>query len=550
MFTQCPECAVLFEVRAANLRIAMGMVRCTQCATVFNALASLRDELEIDPGKAIQVGTQLPVREIGDKVFINAEFLKQQEWYREGLEAQQLPGGSTNERVGTSTPILPRAIHEPVSPDVDIEHMPSEAYSRWQTNLYSFARAALGDSLSLALLNLARHRRRTLLGFAAIAIGVSALVVAGGFAEWMIWIQRESTIHSRLGHIQIVKKDYFKKGIADPHAYLIEDGRINLDAISTILGVKTVTPRVQFSGLISLDDTTVSFLGEGIIPSKEADLSRDVIVHDGTPLDDEEGMSVLLGKGLAANLNANPGDAVVLMVNSKDGRVSAVEATVSGVFHTAVKAFDEVALRAPLGLAQRLVKAEGFHNVVVLLDETRLTDEVVSTLRQLIPIDRSGFEVVPWRDLAEFSKAVEDLFTAQTNFVRIVIGFIIIMTISNTLIMSVMERTAEIGTLMAVGVRRRQIMRLFVSEGFLLGMGGGIFGIVFGYGCASLIAMVGIPMPPAPGMDVGFIASVRVTPQLAATSFFVAVTAAVAASVYPAWKAANLNIVDALRRAR
>lgn len=559
MYTQCPNCSTLFEVRAANLRLAMGMVRCTNCATVFNALASLQDDHEIQPGQAISVGIQLPVREFGDELVIDPGFLAQQRWYIDALEAAQrspVPGAipvSGENRSGekaSSTAAAQSPPQAPPPPAADAGTAMSGARDRWSDFLSSAVRGALGETFSLALLNLSRHRRRTALGLSAIAIGITALVVAGGFAEWMIWIQRESTIHSRLGHVQIVKKDYFRKGIAEPHAFLIESDEINVDVLRTLPGVKEATPRLQFSGLISLGDTTVSFLGEGLVPDNEVHLSRDVNVHDGVPLNEAGESGILLGKGLAANLDAMPGDTVVLMVNTQEGGISAVEATVSGVFHTASKAFDEVALRAPLSLAQQLMQSNGVHRVVVLLDETRLTAGVVQMLRELIPEERTDFEIVPWRDLADFSKAVEELFTAQTNFVRVVIGFIIIMTISNTLVMSVMERTSEIGTLMAVGLRRRRIMRLFVSEGFLLGLAGGVIGIVVGYVSSYAIAAVGIPMPPAPGMDVGFTASVRVTPELVASSFLVAVSAAVLASLYPAWKAANLNIVDALRRAR
>ena len=76
----------------------------------------------------------------------------------------------------------------------------------------------IGQTFALAFRNLARHRRRTGVCVGAIGFGVVALVLAGGFAEWMIWMERESTIHSRLGHLQIVKRGYYEHGVADPYA--------------------------------------------------------------------------------------------------------------------------------------------------------------------------------------------------------------------------------------------------------------------------------------------------------------------------------------------
>ena len=221
-----------------------------------------------------------------------------------------------------------------------------------------------------------------------------------------------------------------------------------------------------------------------------------------------------------------------------------------GIFHTAVKAYDDVALRTTLPLAQELAKAEGVHQYIVLLDETEKTDAVLNQLADLIPTEAQGLELIPWIDLADFYKAIVELFSAQTSFVRLVIGIIIVLTISNTLVMSVMERTGEIGTLMALGITRKKIMKLFLSEGFVIGLVGGLLGTAIGVGLAILISYIGIPMPPAPGMDHGFTAAIRITNTLVISGFFVALVSAVLASVYPAWKASRLEIVDALRHSK
>jgi putative ABC transport system permease protein len=561
MYTQCPSCDSLFEANAQNLRVAMGMVRCTHCATVFNALASLKDEHEITPTAAEALGVQLPIREFGDAVVIDAGFLAKQEWFRDGLEATRPPVATEQPdalSVPRSTPpprrpaqeipkLAPRPPISPYEPDVPGE---LKAPPRQPSSVNAWTQALLGQTLSLAVRNLSRHRRRTALAMGAIGFGVIALIIAGGFAEWMVWMERESTIHSRLGHIQIVKQGFYEKGVADPYAFLMSDKQLNLEALNAVPHVNAVTPRLNFSGLISKGDTTVSFLGEGVAPSTEAAVSREVIVHAGENLADANPNGIVLGKGLATSLGAKPGDQVVLLTNDGDGKVSALDAEVRGVFHTAVKAFDDVTLRVPITLARRLIRAEGAHQLLILLDDTDRTDEVLATLRQQIPEQKTRLKVTPWIDLAEFYKAVVELFDAQTAFVRTIIAAIIIMSISNTLIMSVMERTSEIGTMMAVGMRGSRIMRLFVSEGFIVGLLGGLLGLVLGLTLAKIISVIGIPMPPAPGMDAGFVASIRVTWKIAASAFAVAVISAVLASLYPAWKASHLEIVDALRRAR
>jgi len=113
--------------------------------------------------------------------------------------------------------------------------------------------------------------------------------------------------------------------------------------------------------------------------------------------------------------------------------------------------------------------------------------------------------------------------------------------------MSVLERTGEIGTMMAMGIKKIKILRLFVLEAFLLGAAGGIAGLVLGMGIAWVVTAVGIPMPPAPGMSHGFTGEILLTPGLVLNAFLIAIAASTLAALYPAWRASRLQIVDALR---
>jgi len=130
------------------------------------------------------------------------------------------------------------------------------------------------------------------------------------------------------------------------------------------------------------------------------------------------------------------------------------------------------------------------------------------------------------------------------------IAVVIVLSISNTMIMSVLERTREIGTLLALGFRRGAILRQFVGEGLALGVAGGVVGLVIGVALARIISAVGIPMPAPPGMAVGFTGEVLVTWRLAVEVVLFALGTSVFASFYPAWKASRLEIVDALRHNR
>jgi putative ABC transport system permease protein len=103
---------------------------------------------------------------------------------------------------------------------------------------------------------------------------------------------------------------------------------------------------------------------------------------------------------------------------------------------------------------------------------------------------------------------------------------------------------------MALGVTRAQTLRRFLFESFVIGLVGGLIGLALGMVLAKLISLVGIPMPPPPGMGRGFTGQIRVSWGLAAEALALALVTTVLAGIYPAWKASRMTIVDALRHAR
>jgi putative ABC transport system permease protein len=133
---------------------------------------------------------------------------------------------------------------------------------------------------------------------------------------------------------------------------------------------------------------------------------------------------------------------------------------------------------------------------------------------------------------------------------KLIIAAIIVLSISNTMMMSVMERTGEVGTSMALGGSRQNMMSAFLVEGVLLGVAGALAGVIAGVGLALLISYIGIPMPPPPGATEGFTAKIRVSSGLMVQALVLALVTTLIASVYPAWKASRMIIVDALRHNR
>jgi putative ABC transport system permease protein len=402
--------------------------------------------------------------------------------------------------------------------------------------------------LLIAGRNLRRNGRRTLIAIASVAFGVAALILAGGFIDWNLEFGRESTIRSQLGHIQVRPRGASAAAGTEPFVQLLPGKSQAMQRIAAEPWLRALGPRLSFSGLVSHGDSTLSFVGEGVLPSAEAELSTAMTFVEGRPLAEDEPRAVVLGKGLAANLGVSVDDQVILVANTAAGAINAVECRVRGVFRTITKAYDDVALRVPISTARELLRTEGAHVWVLLLDRTETTPLALAQLRS--QFSSHPLEFVPWTDMADFYKKTAALFGKQVLVVKIIIAMIIVLSVSSTLMMNVMERTGEIGTALALGVRRSQLMRQFLFEGALVGLLGGAVGLGTGALLAQVISRIGIPMPPPPGMDHGYVAGIALSAGLLSSAFVVATAPVLLAAVYPAWSASRKSIVQALRHNR
>ena len=400
-----------------------------------------------------------------------------------------------------------------------------------------------------SLRNVLRRGRRSAIALAAIAFGVVALLIAGGFIGWILSEMRELSIRTWYGHVQVARAGYWEHGAADPAGHLVRREPQAIAQLRRDPRVETVAPRLSFAALVSHGDLTLSFLGEGVDPAAEEAFGRSLIFLPGRGenLSPAEPDGAVIGQGLAANLGVKTGDKLVLLANAPSGGVNAVEVRVRGVFLTANKAFDDATLRLPLAHAQKLLRTQGVHSWTVLLKDSADATPLAAELGRTT--SAQGLEARPWTALAENYLRTEALFGRQLGAMGVVLGMLIVLGISNTMTMSVMERTGEIGTAMALGATRRRIVAQFMTEGLVLGLVGAAVGVVIGTCLAWLLSWIGIPLPPPPGLDTPIVAAIRVDTALIAGTFALAVLSTVLASIYPALRASRLVIVDALRRA-
>lgn len=400
------------------------------------------------------------------------------------------------------------------------------------------------SSIELAFRNLLRHRRRALIAILSVACGTAALAIASAFIAGMFDDFREATIESQYAHIQITRPGYHENGLADPARYLLPNDA-TAQPLHTLPHVRAWGPRLGLTGLVSHGDSTLSFVGEGFDPAHDLTGDRSLKIIQGRRLGAADHDQILVGKGLAMLMGVQAGDAVVVLVDTPASGLSAIDAKVAGVFESVSKAYDESALLLHIDAARKLLKVQGAHRWLVYLDKTENTSRVAQALR--VRFSAPQFEVRTWDQLAEFYRRAVDLFAQQLAVVRFIVVAIILLGISNTMMMSVMERTGEIGTAMALGVRPRILLGQFLLEGALIGLIGSLAGlalaVIIGWGIDALH----IDMPPPPGLARGYLAHLLFTPLTVLEALLVGVGATTLASLYPAWRASRMVIVDAIR---
>ena len=403
--------------------------------------------------------------------------------------------------------------------------------------------------LQFAARNLQRNRRRTLATAAAISVGVAALVFARGWVDGVTQAVREYATESRLGAIQIHAAGYSNvTSLLPVNLHLSRPGEL-ADRVRRTPGVTAVTQRIQFAGSLSNGEEDTLALVTAVDPQGEARVCPTFLAADlraGRLLTEQDKDSIVVGAELAAGLNLKPGSQVTLEARTVSGQINAIDVEVVGVASSSLPDEGKWLVVLPLDTARQLVGMEedgGSTALVVRLDDLDRATELARTLEGALG---RSVEVRSWRQVGEYFDQAIKTFTKAQALLLIIIGLLALLIVANTQMLSASERTKEIGTLTALGARRKFVRRMFVLEALLLGICASIIGAVLGAICCLVAGKIGIPFKPPnqPVMLIKPIASLGNAVRWAA----VAVGVAVLGALIPSWIAARKQPIEALRR--
>jgi putative ABC transport system permease protein len=260
----------------------------------------------------------------------------------------------------------------------------------------------------------------------------------------------------------------------------------------------------------------------------------------------------LAARDLAAGAQgSNPTPQIDLLAATAGGAPNVVQLAVGGAEPQGVKELDDNFVAMPLGLAQQLVYGRGEHKATGIVLQLHRSEDLPAAHARLTTLFRQkhlDLEVRDFGELSPFYGQVKNMFSAIFLFIALVMGVIVLFAVVNTMTMNVMERTNEVGTIRALGVRRAGIRSQFTVEGVLIGAIGATVGAVLALAIAALVNHAGLTwIPPGNATAVPLRLDVAGRAALVGGAWLGLAIVTTLAALLPANRAARLPVVDALR---
>ncbi|RJR54426.1 MAG: ABC transporter permease [Desulfobacteraceae bacterium] len=317
--------------------------------------------------------------------------------------------------------------------------------------------------IRLASRNILRNKRRSLVTLLAIGVGFAAISLFRGYASNMYSGLKTMAIRGEgLGHLTVFKDGWLEKGKLDPEKYMFEKGEI--ERISRLVTdereVVLATPQIYLTGIATNGTVSTIFLAQGVVPRDDCAIKGEWATFrpiEGRGLSEQVSYGVEVAQDLARFLSLKPGSDGVVMAPTLGGQMNALDMHVTGVYDTGSDATNDKCMRFPFSFAQSLLDTEKADRIVVLLKETEKTEGMRTLLTARLKAAGIGCEIKTWNELSLFYSKVRGMIDMMFLFIFCIVLVIVVMSTINTMGMAVMERTREIGTLRALGLKRRGV---------------------------------------------------------------------------------------------
>jgi putative ABC transport system permease protein len=414
---------------------------------------------------------------------------------------------------------------------------------------------------SMAWRNVWRQGRRTLFTAVAMAVALAfccaMFTLINGVSAQMFGMM----VEQQLGHVQIYHQDYRAKQLLHD---TIPGGDKVLGAIQDMDQTYIASGRIKGFGLAGSGVKSSGAQIIGVYPATEQKLTPIVRqLEAGTYLDDAPSHQALLGVDLAKKLKVDVGGELILIGQGADGSVANDLYTVKGIVRTGNVAIDKAGVYLHAAELQEFLVLEGeLHEILALTKGKEDIEPYVSAVESTLQgaglmknSDEEVFSVAPWWVT---DKQISEMLAMQSSAIDIMtymILFVASFGILNTMMMSVFERTRELGVLRALGISRGRMVLMVMMESSVLAALACALGLFLGFGMGSYLVAYGLDFSTGTGegfsmmgviFDPIFYGEMKVLDFIKPTIAVFIISGL--ASLWPALRAAYLRPVEALRQ--
>lgn len=402
--------------------------------------------------------------------------------------------------------------------------------------------------ISIAWRNIWRNKVRSLVVILAVTLGLFGILFMIALSNGMVVQKIDASINNELAHIQIHDSGF----IQDPSLhYYIKDSKPIEDEISAIPGVKAVCSRIKAMAMASTAATGAGIMVNAIDPEQEKQVSKiyQCIIEGDYFEKESKSAQIVISQKLSSKLKARLGSKIVLTMQHTNGELAYGLFRVSGIYKTSNTMFDEpnVFIRKSDMISLTGFDAANTSEIAVMLDKTEDTRAMVQVLEKKFP----GLSIMAWDKLEPLLSGLSSMMDQMAYLLLIIILIAMAFGIINTMMMAVLERTRELGMLMAVGMNRRKVFIMIMLETVFLALVGTALGILISSLTIHFTGINGINFAAwAEGFESwGYSALIYPTLYF---DFYIGMTilviiTAIISSIYPARKALKFNPAAAIR---
>ncbi len=407
----------------------------------------------------------------------------------------------------------------------------------------------MGTLFKIAWRNIWRNKRRSLVIMTAIALGLTGGNFIASAYMGLMHQTLEESVHKQLSHIQIHHPDF----VADRDIrYPIDRALTLADSLRRLEDVKAVSARLVIDGMVASAHHSAGVTIRGIHPGQERQTTGlDTRIEEGSYFTEQGRFpSVIIGKELAGELQGGIGSRIVLTFQDKQAGMISASFRVEGLFSSASADWEKGNVYVRIGELWELAEVdEAVTEIALLLHQDDRLGTMTSGLKERFP----GLSVRNWKQIAPELEFIVEYTEMSLLWIVGIILLGVAFGILNTILMSVLERTHELGVLLSVGMKKARVFSMVMLETIMLSLTGGVVGLAASRLIIGFLQPRGIDLTLIGGealREWGF--SPVLTPELHA-GFYLKVTLmivffAILAAIYPARKAITLQPAEAVRK--